>query len=471
MKTQRNLSSSSLFNTYNKNDSFDSFGPDDEEDKVDSEDEMNFNSSKYKKIAILTDLNTIVESEIKIRYEGNVKYYNDYKLIKKLGQGSICKVKLVEKNNIKYALKIINKNLLLKKKKFQKDENGKMIVTTPLEGILREISILKKVNHPNLVKLYEIMHKEDRSKIYLVLEYCEHGDLMSFDEEKNIFTVNKYIFEKHLKKNKGELDIEKVHYTENLIRTFIRQIIRGLNYLHRIGVIHKDLKPNNILLDKDNNCKIIDFNFSAILENRWVDNVGKKVDCNDYFRPSEICDLNDVEGKKEIKGMPVDIWALGVTAYILSYNKFPFFSENNDLFELFDKIHNSNYIIPEKPKRSIYFLHFLQKCLEKDPNKRITSEKIFYLKWLNIGEKEKLKNQIERVVKFVPTKNEIYQNMIFFSTYKDLEKLKDDKRPLVNKIVNQIMEKTKNQGNKKIKIKFKFKNKKKDENKEEEDKK
>jgi len=161
---------------------------------------MNFNSSKYKKIAILTDLNTIVESEIKIRYEGNVKYYNDYKLIKKLGQGSICKVKLVEKNNIKYALKIINKNLLLKKKKFQKDENGKMIVTTPLEGILREISILKKVNHPNLVKLYEIMHKEDRSKIYLVLEYCEHGDLMSFDEEKNIFTVNKYIFEKHLKK-------------------------------------------------------------------------------------------------------------------------------------------------------------------------------------------------------------------------------------------------------------------------------
>ena len=470
MKNQRNLSSSSLVNTYN-NDSFNSFGSETEEEKVDSDDELNYKSSKYKKIAILTDLNTITESEVKIKYVGNVKYYNDYKLISKLGEGSICKVKLVEKNNIKYALKIINKNNLLKKKKFQKDENGKMVISTPLEGILREISILKKVNHPNLVKLYEIMHKEDRSKIYLVLEYCEHGDLMTFDEQKNIFTVNKYIFEKHLKKNSCELNIEKVYYTENLIRSFIRQIIRGLNYLHRIGVIHKDLKPNNILLDKDNNCKIIDFNFSSILENRWVDNVGKKVDCNDYFRPSEICDLNDVEGKKEIKGMPVDIWALGVTAYILSYNKFPFFSENNDLFELFDKIHNSNYIIPEKPKRSIYFLHFLQKCLEKDPNKRITSEKIFYLKWLNIGEKEKLKNQIERVVKFVPTKNEIYQNMIFFSTYKDLEKLKDDKRPLVNKIVNQIMEKTKNQGNKKIKIKFKFKNKKKDENKEEEDKK
>ena len=470
MKNQRNLSSSSLFNTHNK-DSFDSFGPETEEEKVDSEDELNYKSSKYKKIAILTDLNTIAESEVKIKYIGNVKYYNDYKLISKLGEGSICKVKLVEKNNIKYALKIINKNNLLKKKKFQKDENGKMVISTPLEGILREISILKKVNQPNLVKLYEIMHKEDRSKIYLVLEYCEHGDLMTFDEQKNIFTVNKYIFEKHLKKNSCELNIEKVYYTENLIRSFIRQIIRGLNYLHRIGVIHKDLKPNNILLDKDNNCKIIDFNFSSVLENRWVDNVGKKVDCNDYFRPAEVCNLDDTEGKKEFKGMPVDIWALGVTAYILSYNKFPFYCEDGNMFELFDKIHNSDYIIPEKPKRSIYFLHFLKKCLEKDPNKRITSEKIFYLKWLNIGEKEKLKNQIERVVKFVPTKNEIYQNMIFFSTVKDLEKLKDDKRPLVHKIVNQIMEKTKNQGNKKIKIKFKFKNKKKDENKEEEDKK
>ena len=293
MDTQRNLSSNSLFNSFSEPDETDN-----NESKIESDDEMNYNSSKYKKIAVLTDLNTIVESEVNIKYIDEVKYYNDYKLIKSLGEGSICKVKLVEKNNIKYALKIINKNQLLKKKKFQRDENGKMIVTTPLEGILKEISILKKVNHPNLVKLYEIMHKPDKSKLYLVLEYCEHGDLMTFDENKNKFIVNKYIFEKHLKKNNCKLDIEKAYYTENLIRYFIRQIIRGLNYLHRIGVIHKDLKPNNVLLDKNNHCKIIDFNFSSILENRWVDNVGKKIDCNDYFRPAEICDLNDDEGNE-----------------------------------------------------------------------------------------------------------------------------------------------------------------------------
>ena len=466
METHRTLSSNSLGCSFSEPDESDN------NNKVDSEDEMNYNSSKYKKIAILTDLNTIVESEANIHYIDKIKYYNDYKLIKSLGEGSVCKVKLVEKNNVKYALKIINKNKLLKKKKFQRDENGKMVVTTPLEGILREISILKKVNHPNLVKLFEIMHKQDKSKLYLVLEYCEHGDLMYFDEQKNIFTVNKYIFEKHLRKSNCKQNIEKAYYTENLIRSFIRQTIRGLNYLHRIGVIHKDIKPNNILLDQNNNCKIIDFNFSSILENRWVDNVGKKVDCNDYFRPAEICDLNDYEGKKEYKGMPVDIWALGVTAYILSYNKFPFYSENNDLFELYDKIHKAEFEIPSKPKRSKYFINFLKRCLEKDPNKRITSEKIFYLKWLDIGQKENLKNQCERVVKFVPTKNEIYKNMVFFSTYyNDIEKLKNDKRPMVNKIANKIMEKTKNKGNQKIKIKFKFKNKKNDPNKKEEEKK
>lgn len=469
MKFTRSLSSSSFCHSQN-----DSFESNNNEKNTGSEDEMDYNSSKYKKIGILSDLNTIVESEVNIKYIDKVKYYNDYKLIKNLGEGSICKVKLVEKNNVKYALKIINKNLLLKKKKIQKDENGNMVVTTPLEGILKEISILKKVNHPNLVKLFEIMHKSDRSKLYLVLEYCEHGDLMTFDQKKNIFIVNKYIFEKHLKKNNLELDREKAYYSENLIRNFIRQTIRGLNYLHRIGVIHKDLKPNNILLDKDNNCKIIDFNFSSILENRWVDNVGQNVDCNDYFRPAEICDLDDddIESKIGYKGMPVDIWALGVTAYILSYNRFPFNTENCNIFELYEKINKAEFEIPAKPKRSQHFLHFLKRCLEKDPNKRITSEKILYLKWLDIGQKENLKNQCQRVCKFVPTKDEINKNMIFFSTYyKDLEKLKNDKRPIVNKIANKIMEKAKNQGNKKIKIKFKFKNKKDGSDKKEEDKK
>ena len=110
--------------------------------------------------------------------------------------------------------------------------------------------------------------------------------------------------------------------------------------------------------------------------------------------------------------------------------------------------------------------------MEKDPNKRITSEKILHLKWLNFGQKVKLKNQCQKVVKIIPTKNEIYKNMVFFSTnYKDIQRLKDDKNPLIRNIAKKIMEVTKNKGNQKIKIKFKFKDKKENTNKKEDEKK
>ena len=104
MELQRNLSSNSFSCPLSETNEID-----DNDKKAESDDEMGYNSAKYNKIAILSDLNTIVESEVNIKHIDNIKYYNDYKLIKKLGEGSLCKVKLVEKDNIQYAMKIINK--------------------------------------------------------------------------------------------------------------------------------------------------------------------------------------------------------------------------------------------------------------------------------------------------------------------------------------------------------------------------
>ena len=144
-----------------------------------------------------------------------------------------------------------------------------------------------------------------------------------------------------------------------------------------------------------------------------------------------------------------------------------------NIFELYDKIHKSNFTIPKTPKRSYYFKHFLKRCLEKDPNRRITSEKILELKWLNQGEKEHLKNQCKRVVKIVPTKDEIFKNMVFFSKqYKDIEKLKDNKSNVIKEISNQILKKVPKAGqNKKIKIKIKIRDSKKDSKSNKEDEK
>ena len=78
----------------------------------------------------------------------------------------------------------------------------------------------------------------------------------------------------------------------------------------------------------------------------------------------------------DLQGKPIDIWALEVTLYILCYKKFPFDSENNNIFELYEKIYNCKYDFPVKPKRRPILKCLIKKCLEKNPNKRITAESL-----------------------------------------------------------------------------------------------
>ena len=114
---------------------------------------------RYEKIGSLTDIKSIKESELTKNYdnEGN-KYYNEYKYVKLLGKGSYSKVKLVIKDDVKYAMKIIDKKVLKNKKIFKQDNDGNVIVTNLLTDALKEIAILKKLDHPNIIKLYEILH-------------------------------------------------------------------------------------------------------------------------------------------------------------------------------------------------------------------------------------------------------------------------------------------------------------------------
>ena len=346
------------------------------EAKAESDDEIKETFHKYGKIGDLTDLSDIKESICTKHYDeqGN-KYYNEYKFISFIGSGAFSKIELVEKEGIKYALKVIDKSFLQSQKNFEFDENGNVVVNNSLENAIKEIAILKKTNHPNIIRLHEILYCNKNKNIYLVLEYCEHGDLIDYDDETGKFELNKYLKEG----NKGK-DNDN-YYSDKEILKFFRDIISALYYLHSNGIIHHDIKPNNILLDKNNNCKITDFNISSILNNKDDDNIGKKVRSTDHFRPPEACKLNekDVEEKEDIKdlqGKPIDIWALGITLYILAYKKFPFESENNNIFELYEKINKSKIEFPDFPKRCGRIKCLIEKCLEKNPEKRITAERL-----------------------------------------------------------------------------------------------
>ena len=138
-----------------------------EKDKVEEEKIY----KEYEKIGELSDINTIKESERVKNFdaEGN-KYYNEYRILEPLGRGAYSKVKLVMKENVKYAMKIIDKKELKKKKFFTQDKDGNVIINSLLKDALKEIAILKKLNHPNIIKLYEILHDKEKEKMIYIMK-------------------------------------------------------------------------------------------------------------------------------------------------------------------------------------------------------------------------------------------------------------------------------------------------------------
>jgi [calcium/calmodulin-dependent protein kinase] kinase len=319
----------------------------------------------------------IIETNtVSIQYDtnensNNNKIVNDYYFIETIGKGSYSKVKKCK--NLKtgnfFAVKILNKRLLRKKKKsYGKTQEGTLKINYMINDALNEIEIYKKFPfmHNNILKLFEIINDEEKDKTYLIMELAEFGPLVTLDERTGIFTINKHYDNKI--------------YNEKLIKNWILDIAKGLEFLHKNEIVHRDIKSDNIVIDSKNHLKICDFGM-AIKLNENGDKFSK-TEGNLFFYPPEFCNGKE---NKIFSYKPVDVWALGVTIYTVIFKCLPFLPENvNNVIELFRLINEANVDYEKNGvKISKEMKELLMKIFEKDPNKRFTAKQIVEYKWLN----------------------------------------------------------------------------------------
>ena len=183
-----------------------------------------------------------------------MKRINQYLIIKVLGEGSYGKVKLVEDQNTgkQYAMKIL--------KKIVRKTSRRLSIHGSKDTVVGEIAIMKKLNHPNVVRLHEVL--ETNNQVYLVLEYRRQGPVVDLEGEMKRQEMSGQWSSDDLSSPQcPKLALETV-------RTYTRDIVKGLSYLHAHSVIHQDLKPNNLLLGQDGSIAISDFGISTIIQSK-----------------------------------------------------------------------------------------------------------------------------------------------------------------------------------------------------------
>ncbi|XP_026556389.1 hormonally up-regulated neu tumor-associated kinase [Pseudonaja textilis] len=276
-------------------------------------------------------------SRERIREFQHTKRVGNYLIGRKLGEGSFAKVRegLHVVTGEKVAVKVIDK------KRAKKD-------TYVTKNLRREGQIQQMIRHPNIAQLLDILETEN--SYYLVMELCPGGNLM-----------HKIYEQKRLEEHEA--------------RKYIRQLILAVEHLHRAGVVHRDLKIENLLLDEDNNIKLIDFglsNCASILG--YTDPFSTQCGSPAYAAPELLA--------RKKYGPKIDVWSIGVNMYAMLTGTLPFTVEPFSLRALYQKMIDKE-MNPYPTQLSTAAVNFLKILLEPDPTKRPNIQQALANRWLS----------------------------------------------------------------------------------------
>ena len=288
----------------------------------------------------------------------------DLTCVKFLGNGNFGDIILYKQNKTDkfYAVKIIDKSIT------RHSDLYKYLVT--------ELQMLKKLNHPNVIKLIKLIDNETQTHLLLVMEYCNGGTLSECLEK--------------FKKFKGK------PFTEEIVQYLTKQIVEALIYIHDNNIIHRDLKLENIMVHFDNNndkenlnmmkakIKIIDFSLSKQLESKNA-LTSSLLGTPLYMSPNILEQYGPNKNLKNFRyGTEVDIWSLGCICYELLTGNNVFKAHSLD--GLINNIKEGNYRIPNNV--SLEFLSFLNSMLQYDGKKRSTAKELLKSEFLTKNVKD-----------------------------------------------------------------------------------
>ncbi|KAG6739045.1 hypothetical protein POTOM_058682 [Populus tomentosa] len=266
--------------------------------------------------------------------------FGKYEVGKLLGCGAFAKVYHARdvQTGKSVAIKIINKK--------------KISSPSLIANIKREISVMRKLNHPYIVKLIEVL--ASKTKIYCVMEYVKGGELFT--------------------------KIAKGRFSEDLSRKYFRQLVSAVGYCHLRGVFHRDLKPENLLLDENGNLKVSDFGLSAVRDQTQLDGLLHTLCGTPAYVAPEIL------AKKGYDGAKIDVWSCGVILFVLAAGYLPFNDPN--LMAMYKKIYKGEFRCPKWMSTDLKRL--LSRLLDTNPETRITIDGILKDPWFKKGKHKEI---------------------------------------------------------------------------------